>query len=149
MRCDEHYFLVCAVFMCGVVSRWCVCCAWCWAAQKILEAMSAGVDFSMAGQFAACFLSAYLVSDKVCVVSLNNDDEQFIWESAAGVSFTVQKDTEMFRGEVKRGTNIIFFLKEDQSEFSEERRLKDLVFFSQDSSVSPSSCTWRNERRRQ
>merc|ERR1712135_57826 len=30
-------------------------------------------------------------------------------------------------GEVKRGTKIICYLKEDQSEFLEERRLKDLV----------------------
>merc|ERR1712219_64498 len=50
-----------------------------------------------------------------------------IWESAAGGSFTVQKDTELLHGEVKRGTKIICYLKEDQSEFLEERRLKDLV----------------------
>merc|ERR1712185_23036 len=36
-------------------------------------------------------------------------------------------DTEMVHGEVKRGTKIICYLKEDQSEFLEERRLKDLV----------------------
>merc|ERR1711881_1597 len=61
------------------------------------------------------------------VVSKHNDDEQYVWESAAGGSFTVQKDTEMVHGEVKRGTKIICYLKEDQSEFLEERRLKDLV----------------------
>merc|ERR1712013_931557 len=60
-------------------------------------------------------------------VSKNNDDEQYIWESAAGGSFTVQKDTEQVHGEVKRGTKVICYLKEDQSEFLEERRLKDLV----------------------
>merc|ERR1712241_1037588 len=30
-------------------------------------------------------------------------------------------------GEIKRGTKVICYLKEDQSEFLEERRLKDLV----------------------
>merc|ERR1712151_745525 len=49
------------------------------------------------------------------------------WESGAGGSFTVQKDTELVHGEVKRGTKVICYLKEDQSEFLEERRLKDLV----------------------
>merc|ERR1712085_223893 len=73
------------------------------------------------------FYSAYLVSDKVRVISKHNDDEQYIWESGAGGSFTVQKDTEMVHGEVKRGTKIICYLKEDQSEFLEERRVKDLV----------------------
>ena len=38
-----------------------------------------------------------------------------------------QKDTELVHGEIKRGTKIICYLKEDQSEFLEERRLKDLV----------------------
>merc|ERR1712048_423467 len=47
--------------------------------------------------------------------------------SAAGGSFTVQKDSELVHGEVKRGSKIICYLKEDQSEFLEERRLKDLV----------------------
>merc|ERR1739842_253793 len=51
----------------------------------------------------------------------------YIWESGAGGSFTVQKDTEKVHGEVKRGTKVICYLKEDQSEFLEERRLKDLV----------------------
>merc|ERR1711918_265594 len=77
--------------------------------------------------FGGGFYSAYLVSDKVRVISKNNDDEQYVWESAAGGSFTVQKDTELVHGEIKRGTKIICYLKEDQSEFLEERRLKDLV----------------------
>jgi len=94
--------------------------------KQFMEAIAAGADISMIGQFGVGFYSAYLVSDKVVVRTKHNDDEQYVWESSAGGTFTVRPDTHSPH-QLARGTEITLLLKDDCVAFLEDKKVKEIV----------------------
>ncbi|KAA0151541.1 hypothetical protein FNF27_07113 [Cafeteria roenbergensis] len=92
---------------------------------QFMEAVAAGGDSNLIGQFGVGFYSVYLVADRVRVVSKHNEDSQHIWESTADATFSVAEDP---RGDtLGRGTEITLYLKEDAAEFADETKLRDLL----------------------
>ena len=92
--------------------------------KGFMEAIENSQDLSMIGQFGVGFYSAYLVANTVEVISKHNDDDCYSWESSAGGSFSVSKVENC---DLKRGTRMILSIKDEQKEFLEETKLRELV----------------------
>ena len=93
--------------------------------KKFLESITASKDLQLIGQFGVGFYSAYLVADKVVVVSKNNIDEQYSWESTGNGTFSVQRDETDYQ--LKRGTIMQLYLKEEMNEYLEESNILSLI----------------------
>lgn len=82
-------------------------------------------DSQLIGQFGVGFYSAFIVADKVTVISRcagQPADEAVQWESTGDGSFTVATVTK-----ATRGTDIILHLKDDEKEFLDDWRLRSVV----------------------
>ncbi|XP_020216448.1 F-box/kelch-repeat protein At3g06240 [Cajanus cajan] len=82
-------------------------------------------NLGRSSQLGVGFYSAFLVANKVMVTTNHNHHDQYTWESQGGASFIVTKDSS--GQQLRKGTKTTLFLKEDQLEYLEETRIKDLV----------------------
>lgn len=92
--------------------------------QKFRDALNAGADIALIGQFGVGFYSAFLVADKVTVRTKNNNDEQLVWSSSADGDYSIEKDNY---NDIKRGTEIILHLKENMSDYLEKNTLTRII----------------------
>jgi len=92
---------------------------------NFVEALTKENSLNLIGQFGVGFYATFLAGNKVTVISKNNDDDQYVWESSAASVFTVTKDP---RGNtIQRGTKIVIDLKQDSFEFADQDKLKSLI----------------------
>jgi len=81
-------------------------------------------DINLIGQFGVGFYSAFLVGEKVTVVTKHNDDVCYRWESDAGDTFTITQDND---ASFKRGTKIIIHMKEDSLDYLSEQKISSII----------------------
>ena len=82
-------------------------------------------DSELIGQFGVGFYSAFIVADKVTLITRRagaSIDEGVCWESSGEGDYTLESCEK-----AKRGTEVILHLKEDQDEFLEAYRLRSIV----------------------
>jgi molecular chaperone HtpG len=91
--------------------------------KEFLSQLKERKDMSLIGQFGVGFYSAYLVADRVTVISKKRDSEQAVrWQSDGKTGFSTEPAER-----ATRGTAVVLHLKEDQHEFLKSYRVRELV----------------------
>jgi molecular chaperone HtpG len=92
--------------------------------KKFLETLSgdSAKDAQLIGQFGVGFYSAFIVADKVTVLSKRTDTPAVRWDSDGEGQYTIQENDK-----ADRGTEVILHLRDEDKEFLEPSRLRQLV----------------------
>ncbi len=90
---------------------------------EMLKGRGEKADLQLIGQFGVGFYAAWLVADRVEVVSrAAGSDDAWKWSSNAKDGFDIEPATR-----AARGTSVVLHLKDDQKDFLQTWQLKDLV----------------------
>jgi molecular chaperone HtpG len=92
--------------------------------KKFLETLSgdSAKDAQLIGQFGVGFYSAFIVADKVTVLTKRTDSEAVRWESDGEGQYEIQPGEK-----TDRGTEVTLHLRAEDKEFLEASRLRQLV----------------------
>lgn len=94
------------------------------AAKSESAGESPSADLSLIGQFGVGFYAAFMLADKVEVVTRSyRENTGWRWESDGSGRFTITA----VEGDVPRGAQIRLHLKDDMDEFTDPNRLKFIV----------------------
>ena len=92
--------------------------------KRFLEALSgdSAKDAQLIGQFGVGFYSAFIVADKVTVLTKRSDAASVRWDSDGEGQYQIQTGDK-----TDRGTEVILHLREDDKEFLQPATLRQLV----------------------
>ncbi|KAG7367465.1 heat shock protein Hsp90 [Nitzschia inconspicua] len=97
--------------------------------RAFVQALGEGTaDVNLIGQFGVGFYSAYLVADKVTVItkSMQDPNKAYQWESEADSSYSI-KEVSPDEIEASSGTKLILHLKEDASTYLDATKIQELL----------------------
>jgi len=99
--------------------------------QKFAQMLQSNADSAdkevsnLIGQFGIGFYSSFLISDRVDVISKNdNEDIPYKWSSDASTEFTIEPMPDY---KMERGTEIIMHLKEGSYDYIKESKIEEIV----------------------
>ncbi|MGD8590112.1 MAG: ATP-binding protein, partial [Chromatiales bacterium] len=95
--------------------------------RKFVQSLSGdqAKDSELIGQFGVGFYSAYIVADKVTLITRRaglSEEHGVRWESGGEGSYTIEN-----LDKPGRGTDVILHLREDEKEFLEDYRLRSII----------------------
>lgn len=93
--------------------------------SKLKEAKE---GLGLIGQFGVGFYSAFMVADKIVVVSRRaGESDVWTWTSSGGSGFEIARASEEDAARVQRGTEIVLHLKDDAKKYLEAYEIERIV----------------------
>src|SRR2546421_8374415 len=93
--------------------------------SKLVEAKDGA---GLIGQFGVGFYSAFMVADRIEVVSRRaGSPDTFVWTSTGGAGFEIEPANEVQAARVKRGTEIVLHLKVEAKKYLEPHEIRRVV----------------------
>jgi molecular chaperone HtpG len=103
--------------------------------SKLKEAKD---GLGLIGQFGVGFYSAFMVAEKIVVLSRRaGESDVWTWTSSGGSGFEIARASEEEAARVKRGTEIVLHLKDDAKKYLETYEIERIVSAYSDNILFP------------